>query len=459
MHPGSKLTLESQIAAIFVASLVAVALFNICIRKVEIRPGSETWHSQSAIGANFTGQVMAKDVSTEDEFILDFHLQDNGDYCHAEMWFIPNDGPFNLEWTESVKLVIRTEGIDKRSIRFHVRHIDEKYYDETVATSMKYNQVTMPITTTTQTYTIPRHCFYVPNWWAEQSKLPIGELNTDMSQVGRIEILTGSHVNEGQGKIVVESIVFSGHWLPSAVFYRSILGIWMVLGGCVIFGRLIETRKRLNAIAAEARQLSEINQGLSAQTRKLSSDALKDSLTGLWNRRGLRPFIDDLEDLQTDHKPHNSIIIFDIDNFKQVNDSRGHLYGDEVLIAIGKLAAQFTSNRVTISRWGGEEFVVLCGGFCKRSAVELANRLRESIASAGAVTCSFGVHEQTPGESFLDALDKADRALYAAKRQGKNLVTAFSVNLVEQRFPNESPTTGGLPVDLQVETPPHNSNV
>jgi len=148
-----------------------------------------------------------------------------------------------------------------------------------------------------------------------------------------------------------------------------------------------------------------------------------DSLTGLRNRRS---FFDELEKCA----PLNtamSIVMLDVDHFKQVNDRHGHDAGDDVLREIGRRAVAIDKG---FSRLGGEEFGLLVREPLL-SAGEVAERLRKSImetpfttcAGELAVTASIGVAERMPGASFENVLKEADVALYASKSGGRNRVT------------------------------------
>lgn len=123
-----------------------------------------------------------------------------------------------------------------------------------------------------------------------------------------------------------------------------------------------------------------------------------------------------------------ALIIFDMDNFKSINDTFGHDNGDKVLIAVGKVLRQLFSEEDIIFRYGGDEFVILFEGTNTKDKISAKiNMVRRILHHAlsgsgvGNVTCSFGVAlVGTDGYSFEELFKKADNALYAAKRTGKN---------------------------------------
>ena len=119
--------------------------------------------------------------------------------------------------------------------------------------------------------------------------------------------------------------------------------------------------------------------------------------------------------------------VFDIDDFKRINDTHGHLTGDMILISLCNLIAANLNSREFFARWGGEEFVIILPGTILEEAVRKLNLLREKISafefiSGIRVTCSFGVASKRAGDDTNTLFDYADKLLYTAKDMGKNLV-------------------------------------
>jgi diguanylate cyclase (GGDEF)-like protein len=122
-----------------------------------------------------------------------------------------------------------------------------------------------------------------------------------------------------------------------------------------------------------------------------------------------------------------SLVLFDVDYFKQVNDTYGHQVGDEVLIEVAQVALKSVREVDTAARYGGEEFILLLPQTNVVSALDIAERIRTSMQETikldgKSVTASFGVIEIKEGISIAQLISLADQALYKAKAAGRNQV-------------------------------------
>lgn len=184
-----------------------------------------------------------------------------------------------------------------------------------------------------------------------------------------------------------------------------------------------------------ARVLAEKN----AEIERLQGEVLRDPLTNLLNRRGLREIIHpEIHLLQRSSVTFVSVsvVMIDIDHFKRVNDVHGHGTGDTVLRCIAAhMSAVFRRDVDHLFRFGGEEFVIISLHTSLAMAGKLTEVLRQRIASdetlrleeTGQVTASFGIslvntNDRNVGAAITAACDEADKALYAAKAAGRNTV-------------------------------------
>ncbi|WP_197460265.1 GGDEF domain-containing protein [Sphingorhabdus sp. M41] len=161
----------------------------------------------------------------------------------------------------------------------------------------------------------------------------------------------------------------------------------------------------------------------------------RDPLTGLLNRRGLKGLFKTSTVRSQDSINIRSVILFDIDHFKRVNDQYGHAAGDKVLQRIAKTASGLCQNQGQVARTGGEEFAILTDWIPIETAQLLAQHICDSLRFIAhpeldadhKVTASFGLAVLTDADSLHDAMDRADQALYHAKRNGRNQVALAKV--------------------------------
>ena len=157
--------------------------------------------------------------------------------------------------------------------------------------------------------------------------------------------------------------------------------------------------------------------------------ATTDPLTGLGNRRRLQEFF---SYVVNDTLVPNSLLMIDLDHFKQVNDTHGHDVGDEVLCATARLLEGSVRESDAVFRIGGEELVVLLSGTNETAAAMVAEKIRTNIEKGVAertglpLTASIGVAEINPDADLLKNLKEADKAVYQAKHNGRNTVVLAS---------------------------------
>lgn len=164
--------------------------------------------------------------------------------------------------------------------------------------------------------------------------------------------------------------------------------------------------------------------------RRLLSAALKDPLTGLYNRRHFDERLATACAAAQRHHETFSLVVIDVDNFKSVNDTYGHAVGDVALRIVGEVLGRGARREDEAFRYGGEEFALLMRSTPGKGAADVAERMRKAIedavvASDGVslkITASFGVAEYRLGETELALFERADKALYEAKHTNKNRV-------------------------------------
>lgn len=177
------------------------------------------------------------------------------------------------------------------------------------------------------------------------------------------------------------------------------------------------------------RELAQKNRALEEATRKIEVISRTDHLTGLANRRSFMERLAEAASMAKRHAHTLSVIMADLDRFKEVNDHHGHAAGDKVLQAFASTLQVACRKEDLACRFGGEEFLVLLPMTCLREAGVIAERICSRMRGIDVlrrgrpVTVSLGVAEYACGETFENLLTRADQALYRAKRNGRDRVS------------------------------------
>lgn len=198
-----------------------------------------------------------------------------------------------------------------------------------------------------------------------------------------------------------------------------------------------DTMKRLGQLK-EAFHKSNINSNIMAfsiknNLKEMQTRANLDSLSGVYNRYYLEEYANDLLTQAMLHNDHICCIVFDVDNFKQINDTHGHLIGDKVIQMLGQTCQTvLVDSETIIARYGGDEFVILAKSYGEQDVLNKSQRVFEAITrnkiycdtTEFSVSISMGIvcNRIVPTSDFKTLFHAADQALYRAKNQGKNQI-------------------------------------
>ncbi len=189
------------------------------------------------------------------------------------------------------------------------------------------------------------------------------------------------------------------------------------------------------ALKIALRHESELNRLIEERTHELEELSITDQLTKLYNRRHIDKTLSSELDKARRYDDLFSLILLDIDYFKNVNDTYGHQVGDAILKSIAKLLTDNVRKTDMVGRWGGEEFLIITTDNDSKKVLHFAEKLRSVIEThkfnaVKKVTCSFGVTHYMKDDTDSSIIGRADDALYEAKASGRNCVKESIVSKI-----------------------------
>lgn len=317
----------------------------------------------------------------------------------------------DLSIYNSVEIEVKTESSNKRPlVRFSLRNFNNNYSKLDDYVTNKFNSVTFAPSDYEGSISVPLNAFQVEEWWIEQYKISFDDAQLDFTNVHYAELLTHDFNQDGEHTITVTKAIFTGELITETELLQIILILWLAFIILLI----------------------------SAQKNRLQKVSTTDSLTKLMNRRGITYWV-------TKNFPSFSIgspltmFYFDLDDFKKINDSYGHMVGDELLckfsdkISLTVKNSPNTPAKYMFSRLSGDEFCLVFKGLEQDNAEKLAFDMFSEFSeglflSCGAIniSMSLGIATSDPEtNTFESLLTHADSAMYHAKKRGKNQFKIF----------------------------------
>ena len=333
----------------------------------------------------------------------------------------------NLSWINRVEIAIRSSKPEGEQVLFHVRGIEPGLTTLDDRTTLKYNETLLIVSDELKTITVSRDEFFVPSWWKQKYGVKGDATYPSFENVDSFEFTINNRAAEGE--IEVASIRCVGNWVNSATLNQSLLWMWM--GGTMlgIIFRMSTLKKKLDDETASVKQLLSHNNLLISETATYHELARRDPLTGLFNRYGLEG---ELEGRSSDYYFGYTMLLFDLDNFKAINDNFGHCYGDRVLFDIARVVKSKVNKNDMVARWGGDEFLVILSDRDAKEAFEFAEEIRHAISASDLdYSCSFGICTSEVNKSFESTLRDADSALYDSKDNGRDAISVYQKDSVQ----------------------------
>ena len=419
------------IGLIFITAMI-IALHHFSLNHALVIDTKSHFPVEIITDSSVNGKSTATLTKTDDYFLLDCNIV-KSDYrwpfCEITFSFAKdtnghNTAPIDLSTYEKVKVSAQYLKKDEKShdavaIRFQLRTFNPVYSTIQEQESWKYNGVEYWPEKNYYPVEIPMKSLQVSTWWLLEREIPIEHSMPEFDQVMGLEIATGNSIPPGYYQLKIEKIEFFGKIYSNKQVYSFVIAMWVMAAIFGLFVNLQRSKEKLYRARQRTQELKQLNQLLNVESKALKNQAERDPLTGALNRNGIEAiFTNEIEDL--------SLMFIDIDHFKPINDNYGHAIGDEILIAFVKLISENSRSTDFLARWGGEEFLLICPNTKLKEATELAESFRNLLMNHQWVneiklTASFGVAQKTK-ESVTDFIERADKALYSAKAQGRNRV-------------------------------------
>jgi diguanylate cyclase (GGDEF)-like protein len=291
--------------------------------------------------------------------------------------------------------------------------------------SLKYNEVEIPANRLNQPYTVRLSDFKIPDWWLRQYNIAPENAHTEFNDVILLEITTGTVATPGDYRFKLHSIEWRGNLIPREQWYLGIIVGWLAFLFSVLVYRVWRLKSEIDSHYARTQNLQQLNQILDTKSKYFEKMAKTDPLTGVSNRGGIGDFL--LREIRNHIETGNplTVILLDVDHFKQINDTYGHDHGDAVLVKVARTLVEYLRTSDAVARWGGEEFLLVCPNTSLESGKALAEKLRYRIknltADACKISASFGV-ATLGNESIEKLIKRVDEALYRAKQNGRDRV-------------------------------------
>ncbi|PWJ68973.1 diguanylate cyclase (GGDEF)-like protein [Fibrobacter sp. UWR4] len=367
---------------------------------------------------------------TDSSVVLDYELREGYAYPYASVKIYLGDGKsrgWDLSKYDSIFVWVKPRG--EGSVRLYLRGFDSSFSRAGDEGSWKYNEIEFfPLEESYPAIFVPQE-FRLAGWWVAQNNINVHQARVDLSNVPLIEIQTGTNAAYGYGTLEIKGVRFKGKTISWDNLVTSLVVMWFVTFLIILVIRFFDYSRERAANKKKREELEKNLLALEIEKSEYEKSSKEDPLTGCLNRAGFSSvLLREQENLSKNDSPV-SFVILDIDHFKKINDAYGHNVGDEVLVNLTKLIQSKIRNTDALVRWGGEEFVILCGDTPIQNAQFLAEKLRMAIESTPLikqqqVTCSFGIAEMIAGEDPKRLFERADKALYASKEGGRNRVTS-----------------------------------
>ncbi len=398
------------VVSLFLCSVLAILAHRMGALKVEL--DLTLPENYSEYGKISSSNVTSALVSDGNQVGVNCSLSDSYDYNFCGLNLTLSEGApskgLNIENYDHIELYITYEApLARPKIRVSLRNFGEAYSKLEDDVSLKFNSVTYQPDKYNAPVIVPLNAFQVENWWVEQYSVGFENGQLDFSNISYLEIVTDNMSNPGEYSIRVLKAKLYGELISEQDLLKIMLIMWLL---AII---LLITMQR----------------------NKLKVISTTDTLTGLLNRRGLQDWVT-RNNSHSNSKPLH-MFYFDIDDFKKINDSYGHIVGDELLCGfcykLRQLIPKGGHDSYALSRLSGDEFAIVFKELDTDDVLKLAERIIKAMHSPIAlssnsikITVSLGIAATDKvANNYHRLIGHADSAMYYAKKSGKNQFKLF----------------------------------
>lgn len=332
---------------------------------------------------------------------------------------LPDKGK-NLSKYDRLELKVRYQSpMPDAKVRLHFRNFHPSYSRVDDYVTLKFNSIAFEPEGASSLLEIPLNAFQVEDWWIDQNHIQFEDAHLDFSNVSYVELVTDRMTIPGTYVVVLESATLTGEFISEQDLLKLLLFILLF----VIILLVVRQSRNLRVISTT------------------------DTLTGLMNRRGLNNWVNKRISHYLSFQPV-VMYYFDIDDFKKVNDTFGHIVGDELLVRfcerMREIAKPFRrkASDFAFGRLAGDEFALVFKGLETSHVKPFARKVIEDLSKPLLlssyeikITVSLGaVVSDAKTKNFENLMSLADSAMYYAKKRGKNQFKLFDENVSKEIY-------------------------
>ena len=400
--------------------------------------------SYRALKRNGIFENYIEESGTYHDFIVKlwFHIDEtNAEVTEDYHVFVDSTGKFTGKYSRRIK--IHLEGSEKPSIaQMTVYPIENNEYYLFILDELNEEEVVQEVETTKKISTIQNSylfSMYIDLAQDTTSSINITEISDNVvnSQLKYSEwrmMIVNMFTPEDQEQFLrrTDPEYLKKNFTPGRTssydcMMRNLEGnfIWVKL----IFSRAQTFNEEDYRFVFMVQDINDTSTELLSTLQKYEEKAIKDPLTNVYNHGEIESQLNNALAFRQKGENDVSFMMIDLDHFKEVNDNYGHSAGDTTLKHFAGILREFSAREKLIAgRWGGEEFVIVCRNKDGDAVYALAEELRKQVEEylfpeILHITCSIGVTEIRKDDTFAEAFDRVDKALYASKQNGRNMVT------------------------------------